>query len=336
MALTRCKECKKEVSTQANTCPYCGVYNPGVIENNNNRRVGVIVLALLFFLFLYILTRHERVDNQATEITRISENTKTGMSKVVQITTAVQPLEQPNLSEAPAMEDSTQPQQSSVQLTQRPPVSQEQPEQEKPKVDITKTVSSTDTPQIMVRRMFEYALNDGGLRHESEILKTKLQIESLSKPAKGNQKAARAINAKGLVFSKKGEFNKAVKMFENAYKLDKSDSEIANNLGFSYLKLGNIDSAKQTITIALTLSPERATAWENLGEVFGVKGDISKAVACFSNAYRFSKDRSKMHQYMKKINENESVMKLKQARTKAITWAEKSYLNISINTELHK
>jgi tetratricopeptide (TPR) repeat protein len=336
MALTRCKECKKEVSTQANTCPYCGVYNPGVIENNNNRRVGVIVLALLFFLFLYFLKRHERVDNQTTEIAEISDNTKTGISKVVQIATAVQPLDQPNLLEAPAMEDSTQSQQSSVLLTQQPPVSQEQPEQEKPKLDKTKAVSSTDTPQIMVSRMLEYALNDGGLSHESELLNTKLQIESSSKPAKGNPKAARAINAKGLVFSKKGEFNKAVKMFENAYKLDKSDSEIANNLGFSYLKLGNIDSAKQTITIALTLSPERATAWENLGEVFGVKGDISKAVACFSNAYRFSKDRSKMHQYMKKINENESVMKLKQARTKTITWAEKSYLNISKNTELHK
>jgi Flp pilus assembly protein TadD len=332
MALAKCKECKKEVSTQANTCPYCGVDNPGVIENNNNRRVGVIVLTLLFFLFLYFLTRHDRIDNQTTEIARISENTKNGMSKVVQIATAVQPLlEQPSLLEAPAMEDSTQSQQSSVQLTKRPPVSQE-----KPKLDITKAVSSTDTPQIMVRRLLEYALNDGGLSHESEILKTKLQIESSPKPAKGNQKAARAINAKGLVFSKKGEFNKAVKMFENAYILDKSDSEIANNLGFSYLKLGNIDTAKQAITIALTLSPERATAWENLGEVFGVKGDISKAVACFSNAYRFSKDRSKMHQYMNKINENESGIELKQARTKAMTWAEKSYLNNSKNTELHK
>lgn len=337
MALTKCKECKKEVSTEANTCPYCGVDNPGVIENNNNRRVGVFVLALLFFLFLYILTRHERVDNQATEIARISENTNTGMSKTVQVATAVPPiLEQPNLLEAPAMEDSTHPQQSLAQLTDRPPVSQAQTEQEKPKLDKTKAVSSNDTPQQMVSRMLEYALNDGGLSHESEILKTKLQIESSFKPAKGNQKAARAINAKGLVFSKKGEFNKAVKMFENAYKSDKSDSEITNNLGFTYLKLGNIDSAKQTITIALTLSPDRATAWENLGEVFGVKGDINKAVACFSNAYRFSKDRSKMHQYMNKINENESGMELKQARTKAITWAEKSYLNISKNTELHK
>ena len=92
-----------------------------------------------------------------------------------------------------------------------------------------------------------------------------------------------------------------------------------------------MDSAQQTITIALTMSPDRATAWENLGEVFGVKGDVNKAVACFSNAYRFSKDRLKLHQYMKKINEQEEVKNLKQARAKAINWAEKSYLNISKN-----
>ncbi|MFZ2170902.1 MAG: hypothetical protein WAW61_14850, partial [Methylococcaceae bacterium] len=79
-------------------------------------------------------------------------------------------------------------------------------------------------------------------------------------------------------------------------------------------------------------SPDRATAWENLGEVFGIKGDVSKAAACFSNAYRFSKDRLKMHQYMKKLNEKEGVENLNQARAKAINWAEKSYLNMSKNT----
>jgi hypothetical protein len=36
---------------------------------------------------------------------------------------------------------------------------------------------------------------------------------------------------------------------------------------------------------------------------------------------------------MKKINEQEKVKNLKQARAKAINWAEKSYLNISKNTE---
>ena len=29
MAMTKCKECKKEVSTKAKTCPHCGVKDPG-------------------------------------------------------------------------------------------------------------------------------------------------------------------------------------------------------------------------------------------------------------------------------------------------------------------
>ncbi|WP_200870547.1 hypothetical protein [Methylobacter tundripaludum] len=185
-----------------------------------------------------------------------------------------------------------------------------------------------ETPQIMVMRMLEYALNDGGLSHESEIQQTKLQIENLPRPEKGNKKAARAINDKGLASSKDYDFNGAVKLFEEANKLDQSDIEIASNLGFSYLKQGNLDLAQQAITTTLTMSPGRATAWANLGEVFGARGEISRAVACFSNAYRFSKDRLKTHQFMKKLNETEDMDNVKQARAKAIDWAEKSYLNI--------
>ncbi|ECN0101371.1 hypothetical protein [Kluyvera intermedia] len=30
MAMVKCKECKKEISSKAKTCPHCGVKNPGV------------------------------------------------------------------------------------------------------------------------------------------------------------------------------------------------------------------------------------------------------------------------------------------------------------------
>jgi len=332
MPLTDCKECKQEVSTEAKSCPYCGIENPGDIENNN-RLVGAVVLALLIFLCIYIFTRHERADDRYTEIAGISRNMEADVSKVVQDTNATQSSsEQPKLMVLPAKEASTPSQQSLVQTMPRPSAIQELPGQKEPALDKTKNISSVDTPQMMVMRMLEYALIDGGSSHESEIQLTKLQIESLPGPAKGNKKAARAINTKGLASLKKGDFNNAVKMFEEANKLAKSDIEIVNNLGFSYLKQGKLDSAQQTIIIALTMSPDRATAWENLGEVFGVKGDVSKAVACFANSYRFSKDRLKMHQYMKKLNEKEVVNNLKQARAEAINWAEKSYLNISKNT----
>jgi hypothetical protein len=330
MALTNCKECKKEVSTEAKVCPYCGIDNPDVIDNNN-RRVGIVVLALLIFLCIYIFSRHEKAGFHYTEIAGTSENK--GIGVVKEVKTAPYFSEQPKPIETPAKEASTPSQQSSAQITSQPPVNQEQPKKEALGLDKTKIISPEDTPQIMVMRMLEYALNEGGLSHESEIQQLKHQIASSPRTAKGNKKAAKAINTKGLVSSKKGDFNNAVKMFEEARKLDNSDIEIVNNLGFAYLKQGNLVLAQQAITKALTLSPDRAAAWENLGEVFGIKGDINKAVACFSNAYRFSKDKLKMHQYMKKLNEKEDVQKLKQARAKAINWAEKSYLNISKHNE---
>jgi tetratricopeptide (TPR) repeat protein len=209
-----------------------------------------------------------------------------------------------------------------------PPVKQEQPSQDEIIGSKIEDTSPADTTQIMVMRMLEFALNDGGLSHESEIQQIKLQIENSPRPEKGNKKAARAFNDKGLASSKGRDFNNAVKMFEEANRLDKSDIEIVSNLGFSYLKQGNLDLAQQAITATLIMSPGRAAAWANLGEVFGARGDISRAIACFSNTYRFSKDRLKTHQSMKKLNETENIENVKQARAKAIDWAEKSYPNI--------
>ena len=333
MALTNCKECKQEVSTEAKTCPHCGIHNPGIIDNNS-RRVGIVVLVVLIFLFLYLFTRHEKVNYQYAENTGISDAKQAEVIKAHQEDKAAQVSSGPiKPIEAPTGKPSTPPQQPSEQAPPRPPVTPAQSKQEAPKPDKSKTISSVDTPQILVMRLLEYALDNGGLSRETEIQQTKLQIESLPKPAEGNKKAARMLNAKGLAASKKGDFKMAVKMLEEANNLDKADIEIVNNLGFSYLKQGNLDSAQQTIILALTLSPDRAAAWENLGELFGVKGDISKAIACFSNAYRFSKERSKMHHYMKTLNGQEKVKNLKNARAKAITWAEKSYPNISKNTK---
>ena len=45
MALTKCKECKKEVSTSAKVCPHCGVKNPGTTAGQAIG--GFVVLVLL-------------------------------------------------------------------------------------------------------------------------------------------------------------------------------------------------------------------------------------------------------------------------------------------------
>lgn len=272
MALNNCKECRKEISTEAKTCPYCGINNPGVIDSN--RRVGLFVLVLMICLGIFVVTRHEIAGYQPPEKAQINENKVAVVDKVKQIVNSRQSSSaQSLLLDSVAEEASKTPEQSVLQILPKSPAIQELPKQELlEQQDKAGNISSANISQTMVVQMLEYALNAGGLSHESALQQLKQQIENSSKPEQGNKKAARAVNFKGLVALKEGGFNKAVELFEKANKLDRSDVEVINNLGFSYLRQGDINAAQQAITSALTLSPGRTTAWENLGEVFGKKG----------------------------------------------------------------
>lgn len=48
MAMTKCKECKAEVSTRAKKCPNCGVSNPGVTAKELAIGLGAISLLIIF------------------------------------------------------------------------------------------------------------------------------------------------------------------------------------------------------------------------------------------------------------------------------------------------
>jgi hypothetical protein len=60
MALAPCRECKKEVSTTAKTCPSCGVAHPAnatlaaadAMQSCGCLLTVLITLPILFFLFL--------------------------------------------------------------------------------------------------------------------------------------------------------------------------------------------------------------------------------------------------------------------------------------------
>ena len=196
--------------------------------------------------------------------------------------------------------------------------------------DTKKSISPNDLnllsdAKAMVIRMIDYALSDGGLKNESELQQTQKRITTLPKPAKTNIKAARDANNNGLVLAKAEKYDEAVKFFEKGNALNPADIEIVGNLGFAYVKLNQLDSAQQAMMTSLAMAPNRATAWANLGDIYALKNDKYRAVACLANAYRFSRNREKTHQFFKSLNEKESVEQLKQARNEAITWAEKTY-----------
>ena len=186
-------------------------------------------------------------------------------------------------------------------------------------------VQDTSAAKSSVMQMIDYAVENGGVGHESEIQEAKSKIESSPKPKKGNKKSARKINDEGHALLNKQDIDGAVAKFSEAHRLDPSDVEIANNLGFAYLKQKNLELAQQTLIATLSLAPARSAAWSNLGDVFALSGDERKAVACYANTYRFSKDMTKTHQFMKKMNAAEDVPALKQARDGAMSWAQRVY-----------
>ncbi len=186
-------------------------------------------------------------------------------------------------------------------------------------------VQDTSAAKSSIMQMIDYAVDNGGVGHESEIQEAKLKIESSPKPKKGNKKSARKINDEGHALLNKQDIDGAVAKFSEAHRLDTSDVEIVGNLGYAYLKQKNLELAQQKLIDTLTLAPARAAAWSNLGDVFALSGDEHKAVACYANTYRFSKDMAKTHQFMKKMNAAEDVPALKQARDGVMSWAQKVY-----------
>lgn len=70
MALTKCKECKKEVSASAKTCPHCGIDNPGVKVMK-----GCLILVLLSLGFATYMTFSD--DDKPTSPPATCSNTDT-------------------------------------------------------------------------------------------------------------------------------------------------------------------------------------------------------------------------------------------------------------------
>jgi tetratricopeptide (TPR) repeat protein len=182
------------------------------------------------------------------------------------------------------------------------------------------------TAQSMVNELIVIASKNGGLNNELEIQELINKINSIPKPLKGNSKEARKINDKGLLaLSNNEDFDSAVRLFSEAQKLDPADVEILNNLGFAYMKQQNFNMAEKTLIEALTLSPARSSAWSNLGDVFALKDNESKAIACYAHTYRFSQNKINTHQFMKKVNFEEEVPFVEDVRGKAIIWAKNAY-----------
>lgn len=153
--------------------------------------------------------------------------------------------------------------------------------------------TAQDTAMELIRQMIAIASENGGIGHEDELNALKQKIDALPKPERGNRSAAQKENEKGLAAISAKDYEQAKRYFLTAQQLDPRNPEIANNLGFVYLKLGDYQQAMKTLVETIKLSPGRANAWVNLGEYFAVREKTQHAVACYALTYHFSQNRDK-------------------------------------------
>ena len=144
------------------------------------------------------------------------------------------------------------------------------------------------------RMLVQSAQND-----EAGLNATRQQLESIPKPAHQNIKEARALNQQGLDALKRNDYPAAATAFQKAQEIDPADIEIAGNLGYATLKIGQSKRAEHQLIYAISLAPGRSSSWFNLGQVYGALDNAEKATGAFANTYRLSQNRAKTEEFMR-------------------------------------
>lgn len=144
------------------------------------------------------------------------------------------------------------------------------------------------------RMLVQSAQND-----EAGLNATRQQLESIPKPARQNIKEARTLNQQGLDALKRNDYPAAATAFQKAQEIDPADIEIAGNLGYATLKIGQFKRAEHQLIYAISLAPGRSSSWFNLGQVYGALDNAEKATGAFANTYRLSQNRARTEEFMR-------------------------------------
>ncbi len=146
-----------------------------------------------------------------------------------------------------------------------------------------------------VQRMLSQSLKND----EAGLNTSRQQLENLPRPARQNMKEARALNQQGLDALKRNDYATAATALQKAQELDPADIEIAGNLGYANLKLGQFKRAAHQLIYAISLAPGRTSSWFNLGQVYGALGDVEKATGAFAMTYRTSQNPAKTANFIR-------------------------------------
>jgi tetratricopeptide (TPR) repeat protein len=111
-----------------------------------------------------------------------------------------------------------------------------------------------------------------------------------------NPDSVQAMNFIGYAFAQNGQhLDEARRLLERALVLKPMSGEIADSLGWLYVKLGRLDEAERLLVRADRLTPEDPDILQHLGALYVKKSDRARAVEAFKRALDHNPDERARH-----------------------------------------
>lgn len=90
------------------------------------------------------------------------------------------------------------------------------------------------------------------------------------------------------IYSRNGDYNKAIPLYKKAIELDPKFVIAYSNLGIAYYNIGETDNAINTLLKAIEISPSSPDAYNNLGDIYNKMGRYDDAIAMFRRSFELN------------------------------------------------
>ena len=120
---------------------------------------------------------------------------------------------------------------------------------------------------------------DGAIRYCSEIID--LPEDQISK-----ENCVKALDNRGVAYSEKGEFDRAIRDYDQAIRINPNFAEAFDHRGIAFAKKDELDRAIRDFDQALKIKPDFAKALNNRGLTFTKKDELDRAISDYDQALK--------------------------------------------------
>lgn len=127
---------------------------------------------------------------------------------------------------------------------------------------------------------------------EKEKENYKKKIEDYEKALKLNPSDADIYNNIGWTYSKLEEHEKSLENYEKALKLNPNKASTYFGIGWAYSQLGNYKKSLENFEKALKLNPNDASTYHNIGWIYGKLEEYEKSLENYEEALKLNPNRA--------------------------------------------